>query len=591
VRSAYGEGSLILPRRCREFNDLSLAIAGGARHIDNSSLITHPALTKALTATTHLRDQSDELSYLKLWLTDDFLTTLVLPAINSGMALRRKGLAKSYAYRRHEVTLPELWCWLASYFALHLKSFNFLDESTVDAMRMLARATGKNRRKKINGASQFTDDCIAEMSTYFTQHATQQVIAGTSVTIDETMLQYFGRDAKKAKIWRRIADKPHGKGLISYRAVVRLRHSDRRVIVGLLPLLSHSKFTPTEAALTLVRNIRPSFRAGMHVFLDSGFATKEMFAALPLEHVAYIICVKGSFVGPFGALVAAASEGLPVGRVRTISFNEQIIQSINKPKDSDHDAPYLTTVVSTGYTFAHADHVRLRHVMSYDVAVQMWKTSSLSELRIAAPHVVADSMREFILEWLGWDVLAPPPDAAQRQSWTRDGLEKMDKEQLTTLSRCTQGCPASSSLNKDQLVTNLMAHLPHILRAEPPQRQRDASAAEIGNLRGQLDLQTSESGVVITNYDRFKTTVDISNEDIYHNIFLAGHRHAARLLPMSVIHAMVLNAWAMHDEAVASSLQHRNPHISTKDLHAQRLSFCSFVCNAFRHAVAQYKTA
>lgn len=566
------------------------AIGTGARNISDRELFPVPALTRARSLLPHLRDQHNELAYLQHWLTEDFVRTLWMPAANKVMGVARKNRAKSTEKHRHELSEREAWLHLAIHLAKHAR---VTAPDYADTAAVLAEAThtlGKARCKAINAASDFSEDDILSLYQYFNELVPRRIASGTVVTIDETIIAYYGRDGKLKGIWRRIPEKPHSKGLLSYRAVTYFKHSMRRAILCLVPLLPSSRLTPSEAAIKITQMLVAGRQGAWHLFLDSGFATQEVFAALPNYGVAYTICVKGQLTGNFSALVAASSAGLPVGRVRTFEHNNQIIQSIAKPKDIDHVTAYSTTVVTTGYCTADGNHVQqFLRTGTHTAAVNMYKDNNLVTLRRLANDTHSASKQEVILKWTGWDPLAPAPDARGVQRFTAEGLRAMEKQLLVDLIAITRGCRAPTGLNKAGMVAMLMSNLP---AAEPHAARPDvltATAGDILDKRSELGTHTSESGLAIANYDSYKGAVDISNEDLYRYIRLAHHRNTRGLLSWTVVYSMVLNAWGSYDEAVLERAHAAEPHLTTAALHARRSSFTHFLLAAVRQIVAKYK--
>lgn len=565
-------------------------MTNGARNLADRDLFPSPAVTYAVGAFPHLRNEMRELDFLQLWLTKEFVNEHWLPFLNRTMGVNRENRAKSTRRTRHAVTEREAWLHLAWYFAHHVKMTEKDLETAVNLMREADHAIYEARLHTMNEACCFSEDAIADMYAYFNKLAPQRVFIGTVATIDETMIAYYGKDGKLVGIWRRIPDKPHQKGLIQYRAVVFLRHSHRRIIYCMHPTLPSRRDTPSEAAIALAQAVAPRSPGGLHVILDSAFATHEVFRTLPNLGVVYTICVKPPFVGEFGALVAAATDSLPAGEVRTFEFNNQIIQSIAKPKDADHDASYITSVVTTGYRAGGGDRVK-RHKRdgSYENAVSLYRKNDLGTLRILAPLVKAETKRAFILEWTGWDPLAPAPDAQGEQRFTREGLSKMDNALLADLVATVRGCRSASGMNKDQMVESLARHHPQMEPSRDLPEKRTVTAGDILDLRAELGMQTSKLGLAIQNYDKFKGAVDISNEDLYRYIILSHHGNYRRLLSFSVVHAMALNAWSLYDEHVLDLALRQDRHLTSDALLGRRCRFSDFILSAAQQLIAKYK--
>lgn len=511
-------------------------------------------------------------------------------SLKATTAVLRNDGAQSTRCTRHEVSEREAWLHLASYLARHLKVAHPDFADTANLLQETDTALYQARRKAINAACSFSEETIIRMYDYFNDLTPHCAFAGSVVTIDETMIAYYGRDGKLVGIWRRIPEKPHQKGLIQYRAVMYLRHSHRRLIYHMHPTLPSRRDTPSAAAIAIAQTVAPHAPGGLHVFLDSGFATHEVFQALPALNVAYTICVKGQLVGEFGALVAASTDSLPTGTVRTFEYNNQIIQSISKPKNADHASPYVTSVVTTGYRATGADRVRhYSRIGTYDNAVSLYLRNDLGSLHRLAPDIRADTRRDFILAWTHWDPLAPAPNPLGHQRFTREGLSNMDNTRLADLIGIIPGCRAASAMNKEQMVNEIAVHHPAMELYGNLGEKTTATAGDILDLRSQLGTATTENGLAIANYDRYKGAVDLSNEDLYRHIVLSHHGNYRRLLSFSVVHAMVLNAWACYDEHRLEVARRHDPHLSTTELHGRRTTFPSFVLRAARQLIAENK--
>lgn len=244
---AYGYGKVRVPAplsvwfsdlSIRDYNALALAIASGARNLAENELFPVPPLTLARCTLPHLRAQTDELSHLECWLTEGFMRTIWIAAMNEVMAVARKSLAKSTAKYQHAVTVPEAWRHLAIYLAKHARVTNPDYALAVEVLDEAKSVLGKCRRKAMNAACDFAQDKVKHMYEYFNLQALSHVHSGSVVTIDETVLAYYGRDGKVNGIWRRIPEKPHSKGLLQYRTVTYLRYSLRRFVLSILPLLA-----------------------------------------------------------------------------------------------------------------------------------------------------------------------------------------------------------------------------------------------------------------------------------------------------------------------------------------------------------------
>lgn len=563
-------------------------LANGARNIADLDLFPLPAISYAKTGIPYLRAQQTELDYLRMWFSASFMRDHWLPAVKRSMKTQKDTSATSTASHRHEPKEDELWRHFAIYWMHHLKVSNQILPQYAALTEKVKPLIGKERRKILNAACEFSDQTLKELYNCFNKVAPTLIFCGTAVTIDETLIAYYGQDGKLAGVFRRIPEKPHQKGLIQYRAVVYMHHSRRRATVSLLPILPQRHYTPSQAATELLRLVLPNCRAGVHAFLDSGFATAEIFRALPTMGVTYSICIKPPFVGGLSVLHAAATDGLLPQHTRTYEYNNQILQVISKAANADHAQPYITSVVTTGYKTSASNQVRHKRIGPYPAAVNIWEKFTLAELHHKYPgHEHLNTAEAIIKEVLGWDVLAPPPNLQQQQVWSVEGLESMSKKQLLAISRSLSGCRASARSSVESLVEDITLHHPALQRYTSERRQESVTTADLLNLRDELGLQCSPSHIIIDNYDRFKGAVDLANEDIYRYITLSHHGNFRRVLSWCVVHALVLNAWASHDEYLLHQATITNPNATTEYLHSLRQPFPVFIMRAIEQLIAE----
>jgi hypothetical protein len=111
-----------------------------------------------------------------------------------------------------------------------------------------------------------------------------------------------------------------------------------------------------------------------------------------------------------------------------------------------------------------------------------------------------------------------------------------------------------------------------------------ASPADLQNLYSEIGFEDTDSAPLITNYDAAKGAVDHSNEDLYRYIRLTGHRHWESTTVVSILHAMALNAWSLHDEWLLTTALRRNPNLTKPALHGMRRSFYEFITAALAQA-------
>ena len=564
-------------------------MAGGARNVTEVSYVPLLPLTRTPMVLVHVRQPIREIDFLRLWLTQDFVNGHFLPAMNNNLSVMREHGAKVVRRYRHQATEADFWKWLGSYFADHVNTLKHAPPESKASCDSLMACIGKARKKELNAAIRFPEEKVRDTVTQFNSITKAVVHRGSTSTIDETMIAYFGSDAKRLKIWRRIPEKPHAKGMMQWRSVSVFRNSSRRVILGIVALLPSQQCTPVEAASLLIRMLKHDRVGGLHVFLDAGFASEEMFHLLQTDDLTFTICIKSQFTGPFGPLYRLAVDGLAAGHVRTYEHNGHFVQAISKPADADHEDGYITVVVSNGYQAVSQDNVRFRRRGTYEAAVSDFMTTPEHLIFEKFTGHEGETAQERILHATGWDVLAPPPDEQGRQAWTEAALAEMRKDHLHTLARTLPSFARVKLSTKQSLIDFIKVHHPAMGRHASRPRLQHAGPADLQNLYSEIGTADTESAPLIHNFDSHKGAVDHSNEDLYRYIHLTGHRHWESTMVVSILHAMALNAWAAHDEWLCTSALQRDRNLTKKDVHGMRRRFYVFIMTALEQAVAVYK--
>lgn len=564
-------------------------MARGARNISECNYVPIVPITFAAPPVPRVRGELREMDFLRLWIPDDFLNTTWLPAINSIMRPSRDKLAKSARRYRHQVTVPDFWLWFARYFATHLIPRQGEPDCIPALKAALGSICGKQRLHKMNAAMQVSEDALVKMFDAFNDLAAKIVHRGSAITIDETMLAYYGHDARALKIWRRIPEKPHQKGLIQWRGVGVFRHSRRRVILVIVPFLPSHRCTPTQAAEKIVTTLLNRAADALHVFLDAGFASEEMFSVLARNDLVYTICIKPPFTGPLTALHSAAIYDLPTGASRSYEYEGHIVQAVSKPSDDDHPTGYITAVVTTGYETRMSDNIRYQRRGTYAAAVSDYLMCSDKELMAKYPLFAGSTKQDRILHATGWDVLAPPPDDTGKQAWTEEALNKMKIPMLQAIVRTLAPVQRRFGKNKPDLIAYIVAHHPQMERNQTRRRVEKASPADLQDLYTQLGLDTSDSAPVIDTFDSHKGAVDGANADLYRYIRLSGHRSWRAFSAVSILHALSLNAWASWEERVLTKARHSDGVRDPIVLDRMKKPFVVFITTALQQVVAEYK--
>lgn len=563
----------------------------GARGLRNASHDRHEPLvplTRVPALILRHRGPHREIDFLRLWLPKTFVVDTWLVAVNENMPIKRNSGSKDTRKLRHKVDEKTFWKWLCRYLREHLRATPGSRDAVAKLHSIRFRGMGDGRFKKINGVLAFSEATLVKLFDVFNDLAPQLVQCGSAITIDETILSYYGRDARAVKIWRVMREKPHQKGLIQWRSIAEFRLSSRRVILNIVPFLPTQRYTPTQAAVKMIAKLRNRGVRALHVFLDAGFSTEELISYMAANEVAYTLCVKQTYTGTLAPLRDYAAYHLAAGQARTFEYEGHLVQGLSS-HDEDADTEDTTTVViSNGYATRASDNVRYHRRGTYSAAVNDYlNESDINKLRAKYPGHEGESAQAIILAATGYDVLMPPPDNdCGPQSWTREGLNKMKVKQLLDVAKHLMPTRALPT-NKDGLIEYIIEHHPNLERNVTRQRMAQARPADLHNLYDQLGLDATDHKDVIANFNRFKGLVDTANKDLYQYFRLSGHKCDERLTAASVLHALLLNAWSSHDEHVLTEARRQRPAITAEQLNGLRVPFPTFVATAMQQVIAE----
>lgn len=528
-----------------------------------------------------------ELKFIRLWLPDTTLLTIILPHINEMLDAKRAKAGAGRKSHRAAVDITAFFGYIFRYFLHGLQHKGHLVDSPVDIKDLKSRLMGDTRYEEVSAACIWSEKVIDDLHTDFNQRAPTNVTVGILINGDETVDAYFGSDAREDEIDRYFPGKPHPYGLCGYRAAVRLRFSGGRVTVAFCSIIPRQKWTPTAAALHLLNCVRPHQLGASHYILDAAFVTPDLLSQIDAMGASVTVSLKANRTAGYGALYTLATEGLREGEVRSYACGQYILQARRKQSASKKGGIPFHVVLSSGWQTPVAHIEPIKRLGSYDTAVYLWQNEPAATLAALLDIAAVGSAREVIRAKTGWDVLAPPPDKDGRVAWTVEALSEMSVSQLRALATITPGCAAPSQRAKEGLVTDIVKNHPHAKEASGRPARRRATAVNLVNLRDQIGRASSPKSDVLDFYNAEYGAVDEINQDIYRYILLNCHRSWPKLVGFTVLHAIFMNVWACFVEARAEA-ESRDPQgARVQAARHPRFGFDQFILNAAQQFLAE----
>ncbi len=479
----------------------------------------------------------------------EIIESLYLPSVNRAMHAKRLNQGKARRRHRGEVSASDLLRFFGRYFLDLLNGHGRLKDHALELRDLQASLMGTDRYEEISACTRWTFPDIAKFHEDFNQRARMLVQLGNIVVIDETILAYFGKDAKVAKVLRYYPKKPHDLGLLSYRACTKLFRTKSRITVGLLPVLPSQTWTPTSAALRLIKFIRPTLPGSLHLVMDSAFATQELLAEVRTLGVTVSLSLKSNRTCGYAPIYELSTDGLAAGDVRTYTVDGFVLQARCVRATSARGGIPYHVVLSNAWQVPAPLVEPVRRRLSYKTALTLYTEETSEKIALAFQLPNSGSKRDLVRAVTGWDVLAPPPDAAGEVAWTRESVEKMSVQLLRELHALTPNCGGGSRKNRNALVDEIMANHPHAAPQAAPPLQHQPTIQDILTLKQAIGTSVGQTATVVDFYSSEYGAVDETNQEIYRSLLLSQHRNWEKLLGLAVVHSFWMNAWGFYKEA------------------------------------------
>lgn len=226
------------------------------------------------------RTQQSRLSILRQILPDKLVNERLVVPLNTILAAARRSAKANEVKRLGALDVRLLWCFIA----------RWLLEFTVPGVRTEKRhfelrerafaSFGKNRYPAVHerlvlGTAQFL-----HLVDGVRQQLAELIDFGSVVTIDDQLISYYGQDMRNESLAVQIPSKPHGYGLFSVAAAVKLPKCGLRVLVDLEVQEAGNKITPPTALTSILKRLRSRVRYQFISVFDSAFVTKQTIGIL-----------------------------------------------------------------------------------------------------------------------------------------------------------------------------------------------------------------------------------------------------------------------------------------------------------------------
>lgn len=422
--------------------------------------------------------------------------------VNSWIEATKVPMArKKRANRKREPTKREflltLGLWLRDQ-VLHSKHTpeDRLDELS-EAQRRMKNAIVEDRRAAIAAGLRFSFDTTADLINSMRHALKNAVEFGQILAIDETILNTKSREALKHGRIKMIEGKPHPMGYFAQCSVQKLQYSKCILVTDIMMRRDNNSKDANSVAVDLIQRSEELWRRPSIVLLDAGYHITSFLSPREKGYTSKFICsVKtNSSFGEYRHVTEAAQEAITFQQ-KSLLYSPELDLTAFARGDDQGSSVLLTNAYRPDFA-----HPRETREPKYPLSVSRAEADSFSEwtedsfsqvAKLALPDWSTDKHNQLsrshaIFKLTGHDLAAP---LDQYGFVTKDTLSRLKAPQLCRILKNIN--QKSLGLSKDELITKILAHHPHVqrtLQTEPAivDGASDAPAAQKRQLEADLE--------------------------------------------------------------------------------------------------------
>lgn len=238
--------------------------------------LAHKGWDKGATLQKGVCDQLTPFGLLRKLVSDEDVERHLLTHINASMRSQKESCKLSGSgrgKRSGKTDIPGFW--LYTLYSL-IKGALSAGRSPNDAARLanFRPPFGEHKMKDLGHGFCMPKTDIRKFAASVCSNTRSLVNLGNYLTVDETLIEYYGKSMLLLHEDIYIPHKPHDFGLLMHGAMMETEHSKLPIFVGLEMRLHGHKLTPSDALFQLVEMLCSSSGQKFHVYADSGFSLK-----------------------------------------------------------------------------------------------------------------------------------------------------------------------------------------------------------------------------------------------------------------------------------------------------------------------------
>jgi hypothetical protein len=533
----------------RAVETISQADMQGWSPLTSPSLALSSELVLPSLIETHSRALPSRLSVLRQLLPDALVERHLIGPLNDILRRARADHTIKAKERLTDLTLAQWWCFVARWL---LESLVIQKNVTAQFDRLYARASknfGDHRFSAVHKRLQFGTQQFLHLLDGFHQHIVEVIDIGGVVVIDDQLLSYFGQDMRNEGLAIKIPDKPHGYGLFSVAAAVKLPKSGLRVVVDLEVQEAGHKITAPSALLSIVKRLRARSPQPFVSVFDSAFVSKHSINTLRNWGEEFVASIKPTRAAQFTSILSLGSVDIPVDHSRSFTTEDLVLQISQR-----HG--HQTAILSNAFSNLNSSPPDLENPINHSDAWNLYAAFSLPALLFFFPAAreLNTNHKSLVAKFVtGIDPLLPPPGADGKQTQTYEYLQSLDAETLRDLAKRMGSSAVNRKMTKSELVTHigLMARIAPSNSSTTPDTTRPEKYIENRLLIARGDI--SDSHTVTDFFGDHYGYIDSFNREFYSVFKTSRQNHYKTLLAFQLVTYAVLNSYAVYTERTSTT--------------------------------------
>ncbi|KAM9965367.1 hypothetical protein ACTFIW_005183 [Dictyostelium discoideum] len=402
---------------------------------------------------------------LKMFI-DDKMVKCLIGQVNSNLEKDRDKFSKEQndkdMHHYNDMDEDDLWRVLLKLWSESLKTLQTIKDMSkrLDTILNNNHPIGKNRYSILHSRLKLSEGYFDEFTNIFASNSHNVFEVGTVSAVDESVTQYYGRDARRENSLVDISNKPHSVGVMSYSIVQRLGNSNLPIVLGFIPKILKFKDVPIKMCLSLIEQFRKFSSKEQILICDSAFSLHKNKTSLEKLNCTFIGSTRST-----GTTLMHQVKSLVVDQLNSTNSmlfyyqtNKTIIEYCQGQKDNNEFTNIMVTNNYEPIQFGNTSNKD--EIVSDDCFVSFGNSVYLCDEWYIKTYNLKDAPEnkiKYIKEHHNVDLLKPPSN----NGWRLDLLDKLDLRHLKLLYKEIIGATTKTP-KKETIINAILENQEHL---------------------------------------------------------------------------------------------------------------------------------